>query len=251
MVYSIRMRAAQGGAHEDGGKHISGAERIVQRKCIDKTMKDMLERALSHSRGEPDFINLAIEQITDGNVKKLECLPIKNVNVDNVAEGLEQAQEALDLAGVTSAAALAGIHKLTDLSQSMRGAMILCATTGARLDHTGERGIRVSRMDSSNEQVFGEWLNAQGYHGIHIREALVLATKVVAAPGVVAELCWSDDPEYTAGYVASNKLYTRFNHLKAHGSEVGGRVFFVKENTDVDKLITFLQKQPVLVETLG
>ncbi len=27
-LYSIRMRAAQGGAHEDGGRHISGAEDI-------------------------------------------------------------------------------------------------------------------------------------------------------------------------------------------------------------------------------
>ena len=29
MVYSIRMRSAQGGPHEQGGSHISGAERLV------------------------------------------------------------------------------------------------------------------------------------------------------------------------------------------------------------------------------
>ena len=29
MVYSIRMRAAKGGPHEQGGSHISGAERLV------------------------------------------------------------------------------------------------------------------------------------------------------------------------------------------------------------------------------
>jgi len=28
-MYSIRMRAALGGPHENGGRHISGAERIV------------------------------------------------------------------------------------------------------------------------------------------------------------------------------------------------------------------------------
>lgn len=28
-LYSVRMRAAQGGPHENGGHHISGAERIV------------------------------------------------------------------------------------------------------------------------------------------------------------------------------------------------------------------------------
>ena len=29
MLYSIRMRASQGGPHEEGGRHISGAERIL------------------------------------------------------------------------------------------------------------------------------------------------------------------------------------------------------------------------------
>ena len=29
-LYSVRMRAAQGGPHEKGGHHISGAERIVK-----------------------------------------------------------------------------------------------------------------------------------------------------------------------------------------------------------------------------
>ena len=28
-LYSIRMRGAEGGPHEEGGRHISGAERIV------------------------------------------------------------------------------------------------------------------------------------------------------------------------------------------------------------------------------
>ena len=28
-LYSVRMRAAQGGPHENGGHHISGAERMV------------------------------------------------------------------------------------------------------------------------------------------------------------------------------------------------------------------------------
>ena len=35
--------------------------------------------------------------------------------------------------------------------------------------------------------------------------SIVLATKVSAHPATVAELCWSDDPEYITGYVASRK----------------------------------------------
>ena len=35
-----------------------------------------------------------------------------------------------------------------------------------------------------------------------MREALVLASKVQSAEGIVGELCWSDDPDDTIGYVA-------------------------------------------------
>jgi 6-carboxyhexanoate--CoA ligase len=36
-----------------------------------------------------------------------------------------------------------------------------------------------------------------------VKEAPVLATKVSAHPATIAELCWSDDPEYITGYVTS------------------------------------------------
>ena len=34
MHYSVRMRAAQGGSHENGGRHISGAERLIPRELL-------------------------------------------------------------------------------------------------------------------------------------------------------------------------------------------------------------------------
>ena len=37
MVYSIRMRAAKGGPHEQGGSHISGAERLVSLESVSYT----------------------------------------------------------------------------------------------------------------------------------------------------------------------------------------------------------------------
>ena len=36
MLYSIRMRSAQGGAHENGGHHISGAERLISKQDLSK-----------------------------------------------------------------------------------------------------------------------------------------------------------------------------------------------------------------------
>ncbi|HWR43056.1 6-carboxyhexanoate--CoA ligase [Sporomusa sp.] len=248
MLYSVRMRAAQGGAHAKGGKHISGAERLVSREVLTATVTTMLERALSHSRGAADFTNLTVEAVPVKAVQETACLPVTSVDVTDVTAGRAVAQAELIKAGVAPGAAVVGIEALAGLAGSLRGAMLADARTGARLDASGERGIRVSRMDIADEQAYLRWLNSQGYSNIHIQEAIVLASKVMSAPGVVAELCWSDDPEYTAGYVATPAGYTRFTHLKPYGSDIGGRIFFVKENTDLDQLVAYLKYQPVLIK---
>jgi len=140
---------------------------------------------------------------------------------------------------------------LTSLPQSLRGAMVLCAVSGRRLDDRGKRGIRVSRMDAADKRQLIASLMEQGLTGCHVQEALVLASKVAAAPGIVAELCWSDDPEYTAGYVASAGGYVRFPHLKDVGDPVGGRVFFVQPDCDLASLGNYLERQPVTVAVPG
>lgn len=247
MLYSVRMRAAQGGPHEEGGKHISGAERLVDHSSVRVIVQDMLERAVSHTRGQADFINLVIERVKQDEIKRIRLLPIKHVDVCNVQEGRNTAKALLIKAGVEPQAADNGLKELYCLPDSMRGAMIVCAETGARLDSQGMRGIRVSHMDIENEKGFISFLHEQGIESLHAREAMVLAAKVVSAPGVVAELCWSDDPEYTTGYVASSKGYIRIPHLKEKGSGIGGRVFFVKPAANILELIRYLEKQLVLV----
>jgi 6-carboxyhexanoate--CoA ligase len=96
-------------------------------------------------------------------------------------------------------------------------------------------------------------LAEQGLDNPHVREALALATKVMAAPQVLAELCWSDDPDYTAGYVASREQgYVRFPHLKPLGDERGGRAFFVRaEGLDRDALVDFLEHAALLIDRVG
>ncbi|MDF2501252.1 MAG: bioW [Anaerosporomusa subterranea] len=251
MLFSVRMRAAQGGAHEAGGKHISGSERLVSKEGLKTSTNGMIERALSHSRGEADFINITVEAVPFSAIRKINCLPIQAVAIDSVAAGRAAAQEKLINAGVTSQAAAKGLELLTELTHSLRGAMLVCGNTGKRLDKTGNRGVRVSRMDVDDEQAYHNWLSRQGYTNIHIKEALVLASKVSSAPGMIAELCWSDDPEYTTGYVASPAEYTRLTHLKPFGSEIGGRVFFVAPDVDLDEITTYLESQPVLVQVAG
>jgi len=246
-LYSVRMRAAQGGAHEVGGHHISGAERIVSQDMVEQTTNDMLERAFSHTRGQADFINIVVEKIDKNKVQEVPLLSVHTVLADDVTAGHRAAIKDLTQAGVTVLAAQCGMAALLSLTDSMGGAMLLCAVTGRRLDDTGLRGVRVSRMDIGDEQGFTAMLGDKDINNTHVREALVLASKVATAPGMVAELCWSDDPEYTTGYVASSAGYVRIPHCKSLGSLLGGRVFFVKPDAELDIIIDYLSHQSVLV----
>lgn len=244
------MRSAQGGAHEAGGRHISGAERIVSQDMVEQTTNAMLERAFCHTRGQADFINIVVEKIEENKVQEVPLLSVHTVPGSDVTAGHHAAQSALAQAGVTLLAAQSGITALLSLADSMGGAMLFCAVTGRRLDDAGSRGVRVSRMDIADEQDFIALLTDKGINNTHVREALVLASKVAAAPGMVAELCWSDDPEYTTGYVASPTGYVRIPHCKPLGSLLGGRVFFVKPDADLDIIIDYLSHQPVLVKLI-
>ena len=61
--YSIKMRAS----NEVGGRrnHISGAEKIVSEDQLEEYCSHIIKRALKHSKGKPDFINLKIEAIQE------------------------------------------------------------------------------------------------------------------------------------------------------------------------------------------
>ncbi len=137
----------------------------------------------------------------------------------------------------------------------MRGAMIMDARTGERLEPDRSRGIRVSRFDWSDEALrsITEELARLGLTHFRTREALSLATKVAHSPGIVAELCWSDDPDYTAGYVASREYgYVRLPLLKEAGKAGGGRAFFVdRQGFEPDVFIAYLTRQPVVITAVG
>lgn len=147
-------------------------------------------------------------------------------------------------------AALKGLEMLENLHDSMRGAIVVDCESGMRIDGMGERGVRASKMDCVNSRGYDEYMQARGLTGDHVREALVLASKVAGAEGMVAELCWSDDPYYVTGYVASPLYgYRRIPVMKERGSGIGGRVFFVRPGTDMKELINYLEEQVVMIQT--
>lgn len=232
-----------------GEKHISGAERIVNEGEVEKIVLQMLERARNHERGKADFINLKIQEVKEENAVRIPLLNIYSKKSSSKSEGRQIAFEELVKIGVSSKSAKMGIEAIEKLSDSMRGAMVLDCQSGERLDNFGNRGIRCSNMDVADKDEYEKKLASQKLSGEHAREALVLASKVASADGIIAELCWSDDPNYVTGYVASKKFgYCRISTMKDLGDQVGGRVFFVEKDTDLEKLNEYLQNKVVLVE---
>ena len=238
-LYSVRMRAAQGGPHEKGGHHISGAERIVKLEEVGAMAQSLADRALHHSKGTADFINITVDVIPSREITYIDCLQVEEHSTNTIAEAHQLAIELLQGTHITEVAIENAMTFLKELDSSMRGAMLVDATTGKRID-VGNRGVRVSHMDSFDSESLGE--------NEHMREALVLASKVQSAEGIVGELCWSDDPDYTVGYIVCNGIYHRIPNMKELGSHIGGRVFFVRSQIDRESVIAYLEKTPVLVQ---
>ena len=243
--YSLKMRASQqiGEGDQKHEQHISGAERIVSREAVEAVCSAMARRALTHSKGDPDFINIKNEKVCEKDIQILKALPVTRVDVDSWQQGLSKAFELID-----QAAELKDFRKkLPELLREtfpMRGAMLYDIATGVRLEPDYERGVRATYMDALRSSDVDSQKN-------HFNEAIVLATKVANAPGMVAELCFSDDPEYVTGYVASRELgYVRIMKMKEMGDENGGRIFlFDSRKATAEECIEYLQKKKVLVDT--
>ncbi len=250
-LYSIRMRASK------GEQHISGAERISCAKNIDDIVKSLLARA--RSKGIlPGTIAINIESLQNLPVRFLSALDVLTVNAPELHAGRTAAAMTLKKLGVSGQAVSRAITLLSNgaspSGKTMRGSIVMDAQNGERLEPDQERGIRVSRFDyaDSASTLVNERLHALGLTHFRTREALALATKVANAPAVIAELCWSDDPDYTAGYVASLQGYVRFPHLKKKDDQKGGRVIFVDPTKLVlDALIEHLQSEPVIINETG
>ena len=239
-LFSVKMRASQ------GGEHVSGAERIVAPAAAPETAASLVKRALAHSKGTPDFISLKVAE-TSG-VLRIKALPVATECASTPRDGLAIAERLLREAGVRRAAEV--VAMMTE-ANPMRGAMLVDADTLERLEPDKARGVRATCMDAAGAQ--GR-LPASAKN--HYAEAIVLASKVASAPGMVAEICISDDPGYVTGYVASRAIgYRRITCMKENGDGRGGRIFICKGiAADPSETIRFLETTPVLVEdipTLG
>lgn len=235
--YSIRMRAAEKNL-EGGEKHISGGERIGSEFQIETIVKQLLNKARNHSRGDADFIQITVEKLTGDQILYMPPLEITTIDESSIERAHKEARSILTSVGVSKQAQNVAFHLLAS-NQNLRGAILLHSQTGLRLDNRGLKGVRVSRID---------WQDADVGYNERVREALALATKVANSPYTIAELCWSDDPEYVTGYVSNHEIgYVRITPLKREGCESGGRIFFVSDEVELESYIHYLEREPILI----
>jgi len=240
------------------GNHVSGAERIAEAGEINAIMRQLLTRALSRNPA-PDEIVMHCDAVAPEKLKLITALDVITLDCPDVQSGRNTAARVLECAGVCRTVAESALAILAAGASSsgrvMRGAVLMDVGNGRRLEQDQERGVRASRFDWSADvsSEIDRKLAAVELGHYRTREALALATKVVHGPGVVAELCWSDDPAYTAGYVASRTTgYVRFPYIKKIGDSLGGRIIFINDaRKNLVQCMHYLQFDPVLIVQSG
>ncbi len=239
--FSLKMRASE----ED--KHVSGGERIVEKENLEEVILELLNRPSSY-----DFLNIKVQKLKEIDYIE-KSLDIKSYTFDNYLEANNFAISLLENAGIPRKISENYIWLLHtgagELGNNMRGAMIV-NLNGERLELDKSRGVRTTNVDFLNRKNIEKILLEKGF-SLRTLDALALATKNLNHPDIIAEYCISDQQDYTTGYVAIKGLYNRISPLKKLNNPKGGRIYFVRNNTDIDKLYNYLQNKSFLIKDLG
>jgi len=272
-MWSIRMRASKQGARQRTTRlgrrtpsreanadpqtlppvvHISGAEGIYPKGKIPAIVQEYITRARIHPKGKPDSIVITIEKIRQ-KPEAIFALPIATVECSSTSQASTIIKRLLSKPGISPKAITTAMH-IVQNKQTIRGAALILSQSGRRVDPDRFRGVRASRMGISRtaEHALSAVLNQQAIDTPTVREAIILASKVASCDDVVSELCISDDPDYTTGYIASKKLgYVRIPCIKKKGSKAGGRVFFLSDEADIPAVIQYMEKTPVMITSVS
>jgi len=259
--YCIKMRASRISDQGDPDsepvhEHISGAERIILKEEIDIVSRALIHRAQNHANGVPDFINLKIQSVKPDNIEYISSLPVFLVQVPDHLSAQIACRHILQNADIS----LQSIEYASDFlmngdsqGKGLPGALVMDSSS-TLIKNPDEKGIRATNMDltPSAHRIMDDILRDHDLSHTRLKEALVLATKVAHAPSAMAELCYSDNPNYHIGYVSvTGKGYFRIPHLKPSSAK-GGRVFFVKnEGFSWDEYSRYLRKTPVLIDRIS
>ena len=131
-LYSLRMHAVR---HQG---HLSGGERLAPAEDLERLAGELVQRALQHPRGCAEQIRLNIDLIPDEAITTGRLLDLRTLPVADYRQGRETARQLLIDAGISPQAVDAAIGWMARGAapdgRSMRGAMIIDAQTGVRLE---------------------------------------------------------------------------------------------------------------------
>ncbi|RUM58426.1 MAG: 6-carboxyhexanoate--CoA ligase [Persephonella sp.] len=241
-LFSIKARSSK------EGLHISGAERIVEENKIDETVLKILKKV---RRNEADFISIKIEKLKLKPIVVEKTLCIEDIKFNDYKEANRYVLNILkDITGIDKR----DLKHLIDLihngaspnGENMRGAMIV-NQKGERIELNKYRGIRTRNIDFIGRENILKKLQKLGYTERTL-DALAISTKNLLNENIIAEYCISDEDNYTTGYLAIKNKYLRITPLKRMGNKFGGRIYFVKNETDIYKLYDYLENCPILIK---
>ncbi|MCX8034188.1 MAG: 6-carboxyhexanoate--CoA ligase [Thermodesulfovibrio sp.] len=244
-MWSVRMRASK--KENNIETHISGAEGIYDYSQIDRIIKQLFKRAFGHPKGKPDKVVITVEKIKE-ELHIVPTLPIKTFFTNSPEEAFSLIKEKLNSVGVSDIALLSAFEVIRKCP--MRGATLIDVVTGDRLEKDKTRGVRVSRihMEKGKRMKLLKHIKSLSSQPQRVIEAITIASKVASCPEIIAELCISDNPDYTTGYIASKNFgYLRITNIKNKEEDIGGRAFFIKTPCNIENLIYYIEKKPVLV----
>jgi 6-carboxyhexanoate--CoA ligase len=236
----------------NGDRHISGAEGIYSEERINDIVSNYMQRAFDHSKGCPNSLSIRVSRL-NGDPIYSSLLNMMTLGNESVRGAQNLIWELLCSLGTSQQSIRQAMHIVYG-DNVMRGASIIKLSSPERMEPDKGRGIRVTGIGITEEahaELSRELAKFNLDTGI-VREAVILASKVACHGDIVAELCISDNPDYTTGYVASSALgYIRIPNIKEMGSDAGGRVFFVRPDAHIHNLIEYLEKTPVMIDNIS
>ncbi|MDA8060385.1 MAG: 6-carboxyhexanoate--CoA ligase [Leptospirillum sp.] len=248
-LYNVRMRTSV------NGKHYSGGEEILPEKDIEEGVARLFKRGFEspprNHRAEIS-ISLKVDGIAAEQIRKWELLPVRQLESDNeeTTKSFIRSFLALSVKEISSEPEKS-VQNILDYMDSfqkpwaspMWGASLLAPS--GEIVPTSDHGVRTTHIGIRTEARLDllTFANSSGISGRRFPEALMLASKVIAQPLVHLEICVSDDPSYTTGYIANKKTgYIRLPHIKKAGLTGGGRIYLLHHSPDTEELADLLSE---------
>ncbi|BAM06675.1 6-carboxyhexanoate--CoA ligase [Leptospirillum ferrooxidans] len=259
--FNIRMRASL------NGKHCSGGEEILLERNLEEGISRLFKRGLGsapHHLKNDLTISIRVDGVAPEHLQRSQLLPVRQLHSESEETTRSFIRSFLLFSlGKISVDQEKSTQKILDCIDSLLkptanplwGAILL-SPSGEKIP-VPEEGVRTTHigMEWKTKEELEASAESNGISGRRFPEALMLASKVVAQPLIHLELCISDDPTYTTGYIAAKDIaYIRLPHMKKAGMTGGGRIYLLNRIPDDDELtalIAGLKETSVLFDKMS